>query len=139
MQTSNQNFTILPNSLAGNLGIKLVSMKEGLVKATMPVDERTTRPASPTDILNGGASIALAETISGYGSLALCSTDMTPCGIQVSANHVRIVPEGTYVEATARLVHRGKTTHIWNVDITTPDGKMVCTARIVNLIIKKRS
>ena len=56
----------------------------------------------------------------------------------VSASHLRMVPVGTYVEATGRLIHRGRTSHLWNVDITTPDGKLVSTARIVNQIVKKR-
>lgn len=49
-----------------------------------------------------------------------------------------MVPIGTYVEAVGKLVHRGRTSHVWNVDITTPEGKLVSTARIVNLIVKKR-
>ena len=61
-----------------------------------------------------------------------------PSGIQISANHVHMVPIGTYVEAVGKLVHRGRTSHVWNVDISTPEGKLVSTARIVNLIVKKR-
>ena len=72
MQTSEQTPYELPESLGKNLGIQLVSIEEGYVKATMPVDERTSRPCEPKDILNGGASLALAETVAGYGSIPLC-------------------------------------------------------------------
>ena len=125
----------LSDSMGAHLGIKFQTVQEGYVKATMPVDARTCQPFG---ILNGGASLALAEIVAGHGSVPLCSPDQMPCGIQVSANHVRMVRTGSYVEATGRLIHRGRTSHIWNVDITDPEGRLVSTARIVNQIVKKR-
>lgn len=125
----------LSDSMGAHLGIKFQTVQEGYVKATMPVDARTCQPFG---ILNGGASLALAEIVAGHGSVPLCSPDQMPCGIQVSANHVRMVRTGSYVEATGRLIHRGRTSHIWNVDITGPEGRLVSTARIVNQIVKKR-
>lgn len=125
----------LSDSMGAHLGIKFQSIQEGYVKATMPVDARTCQPFGA---LNGGASLALAEIVAGHGSVPLCSPNQMPCGIQVSANHVRMVRTGSYVEATGRLIHRGRTSHIWNVDITDPEGRLVSTARIVNQIVKKR-
>ncbi len=125
----------LSDSMGAHLGIKFQTVQEGYVKATMPVDARTCQPFG---ILNGGASLALAEIVAGHGSVPLCSPDQMPCGIQVSANHVRMVRTGSYVEATGCLIHRGRTSHIWNVDITDPEGRLVSTARIVNQIVKKR-
>lgn len=125
----------LSDSMGAHLGIKFQSIQEGYVKATMPVDARTCQPFG---VLNGGASLALAEIVAGHGSVPLCSPNQMPCGIQVSANHVRMVRTGSYVEATGRLIHRGRTSHIWNVDITDPEGRLVSTARIVNQIVKKR-
>lgn len=125
----------LSDSMGAHLGIKFQTVQEGYVKATMPVDARTCQPFG---ILNGGASLALAEIVAGHGSVPLCSPDQMPCGIQVSANHVRMVRTGSYVEATGRLIHRGRTSHIWNVDITDPEGRLVSTAHIVNQIVKKR-
>lgn len=125
----------LSESMGAHLGIKFQTVQEGYVKATMPVDARTCQPFG---VLNGGASLALAEIVAGHGSVPLCSPNQMPCGIQVSANHVRMVRTGSYVEATGRLIHRGRTSHIWNVDITDPEGRLVSTARIVNQIVKKR-
>lgn len=125
----------LSDSMGAHLGIKFQTVQEGYVKATMPVDARTCQPFG---VLNGGASLALAEIVAGHGSVPLCSPNQMPCGIQVSANHVRMVRTGSYVEATGRLIHRGRTSHIWNVDITDPEGRLVSTARIVNQIVKKR-
>lgn len=104
-------------------------------KPQMPVDERTCQPFG---ILNGGASLALAEIVAGHGSIPLCSANEMPCGIQVSANHLHMVPKGEFVIATGRLIHRGRTSHLWNVDITNQEGKLISTARIVNQIVKKR-
>ena len=130
MQTDLIKTLETPLSLAQNIGIEMISIEDGLVKASMPVDERTSRPCEPKDILNGGASLALAETTAGYGSLKICSDEEMPVGIQISANHLSM--------ATGTLIHKGRTQHVWNVDITTEDGKLVSTARITNLIVKKR-
>ena len=136
-ESSIQNLPDLNGSMGEQLGIKFVSVDEGKVIATMPVDHRTCQPFG---ILNGGASLALAEIVAGHGSVPLCTPYEMPCGIQVSANHVGMVKvqEGAYVIAKGTLIHRGRTNHIWNVDIVTPDEKLISTARIVNQIVKKR-
>lgn len=141
MQTSENSTNKQPdlsNSMGEILGIEFISVEEGKVKATMPVDHRTSQPFG---ILNGGASLALAEIVAGHGSVPLCSDNEMPCGIQVSASHLGMVrvENGAYVIAEGKLIHRGRTTHLWNVDITTPEGKLISTARIVNQIVKKRS
>ena len=140
MQNSDNMANSLPDlrdSMGEHIGIKFISMEEGKVVATMPVDNRTSQPFG---ILNGGASLALAEIVAGHGSVPLCAPNEMPCGIQVSANHVGMVrvEEGAFVTATGTIVHRGRTTHIWNIDITNQTGKLISTARVVNQIVKKR-
>lgn len=140
MQNSEKSIHDLPDlkgSMGEHLGIEFTSIEEGKVEATMPVDHRTCQPFG---ILNGGASLALAEMVAGHGSVPLCTPNEMPCGIQVSANHVGMVrvQEGAYVIAKGTLIHRGRTSHIWNVDIVTPENKLISTARIVNQIVKKR-
>ncbi|WP_163710369.1 PaaI family thioesterase [Mangrovibacterium lignilyticum] len=124
----------MKDSLISNLGIKIESIDDGEVTASMPVSEKTMRPGG---ILHGGASLALAETIAGLGSILIIdATEYDARGIQVTANHVGGMTEGT-VLATAKIVHQGKQTHIWNVDITNKEGKLISTARVTNMIIKK--
>lgn len=128
-----------PDSASGlceHLGIRFVSMEEGLVTATMPVDERTCQPFG---ILHGGASLALAESVAGQGSLQLCHQGYVPCGIQVSGNHLRMVRLGQTVTAQGRLLYGGKSQHVWSVDIMAPDGELVSTVRVVNQIVKRRA
>lgn len=102
------------------------------VRAEMPVDHRTSQPFG---MLSGGASLALAEMLAGYGSLKRCGKGRRPCGIQVSGNHVSGVKSGGKVIATGTLVHRGQSSHVWNVDVRTPEGRLVSTVRVVNMIL----
>lgn len=102
------------------------------VRATMPVNERTCHPYGG---LSGGASMALAETLAGLASCAICP-GMECLGIEVTASHIRAAFMGETVVATARIIHRGKTIHRWNVDICNAEGKLVSNVRVTNLIVK---
>ncbi|WP_455674953.1 PaaI family thioesterase [Phocaeicola sp.] len=123
------------NSMVGHLGITFLPSDDGKVYAEMPVDRRTSQPFG---MLNGGASLALAEIVAGHGSLQLCQPGEYACGVQVSGNHISTVAVGGKVLAKGELIHKGSSSHIWNVDITTPEGKLVSTVRVVNFIIAKR-
>ncbi len=120
-----------PRTMAENLGIEFLPDDGDEVRARMPVDHRTSQPWG---LLNGGASLALAEILAGHGSLGLCGPGERPCGVQVSGIHVSPAMAGSDVFARARLIHRGASTHVWNVDITTGDGRLVSTARVVNRV-----
>ncbi len=124
----------LQNSLVGNLGIKIESVDEGEIVASMPVDQRTMRPGG---ILHGGSSLALAETIAGLGSILLIdANEYDARGIQISGNHTGSASEGS-VTAVAKIVHQGKQTHVWNVEITNNSGRLISTVRVTNMIVKK--
>ncbi|MDR2533355.1 MAG: Cof-type HAD-IIB family hydrolase [Tannerellaceae bacterium] len=123
------------HSLTGNLGIQYTYADEGRIEATMPVDERTRQPFG---ILHGGATLALAETVAGFGSMILCRPDEMMVGMQVSGNHVSSAREGDTVRAVATVIHRGRSSHVWNVDVFTSTDKLVSTVRVVNSILKKR-
>ncbi|MDY5656012.1 MAG: PaaI family thioesterase [Prevotella sp.] len=99
--------------------------------ASMRVDESSRQPMG---YLSGGASLALAETLAGAGSAALCP-DKVCVGIQVSGSHVRAVPDGDTVNALARIVHQGSTLHVWNVDLTDGCGRLISTAHVTNYIL----
>lgn len=122
-------------SMAGHLGIRFLPSDDEDIHAEMPVDHRTSQPFG---MLNGGASLALAEIVAGHGSMSLCREGEYACGVQVSANHVSAVPAGGKVTACGHLIHRGGSSHVWNVDITTPEGSLVSTVRVVNFILKKK-
>ncbi|MDR2914389.1 MAG: Cof-type HAD-IIB family hydrolase [Tannerella sp.] len=122
-------------ALMGNLGIQYTYASEDRVEATMPVDERTRQPFG---ILHGGATLALAETVAGLGSLILCKPDEIMVGMQVSGNHVSSAHEGDTVRAVGTIIHKGRSSHVWNIDIYTSTDKLVSSIRVVNSVIKKR-
>lgn len=123
------------DSLISHLGMVVTDITPTEVKATMPVDDRTCQPFG---VLHGGASLALAETMAGVGSLMLVQEDEWAVGMEVTGNHVSSVPKGIVLHAVATLMHKGRTTHLWNTDIFTPENRLVSTVRVLNSIIKKK-
>ena len=123
------------HALMGNLGIQYTYASDERVEATMPVDYRTRQPFG---ILHGGATLALAETVAGLGSMIICEPDEIVVGMQVSGNHISSAHEGDTVRAVATIVHKGRSSHVWNVDVFTSTNKLVSSIRGVNSVIKKR-
>ncbi|MDH6358753.1 Cof-type HAD-IIB family hydrolase [Parabacteroides sp. PF5-9] len=123
------------HALMGNLGIQYTFASEDRVEATMPVDVRTRQPFG---ILHGGATLALAETVAGLGSMIICKPDEIVVGMQVSGNHMSSAQEGDTVRAVATIIHKGRSSHVWDVHIYTSTDKLVSAVRVVNSVIKKR-
>lgn len=117
------------------LGIKLTEVGEGKVIATMPVDERTRQPYG---YLHGGASVALAETVASIGAAALIDLEEEVCfGLEINANHVRSKREGM-VTAHGEVIHRGRTTMVWTINILDEEEKLVSVSRCTVAIVPKR-
>jgi 1,4-dihydroxy-2-naphthoyl-CoA hydrolase len=126
--------TLNLNSLAGQLGIEFIEVGDDFLTARMPVDERTKQPFG---ILHGGASAALAETV-GSVAATLC-IDMTQryaMGLDINANHLKPVRSG-FVYGTARPVHLGRRTHVWEIKITDEAQNLVCISRLTLMIVDK--
>ena len=117
-----------PN-IADNLGMDFIST---------PDDETCvdSRNCQPMGLLSGGATLALAEYMAGVGSSILCP-DRACVGVNVSGSHVRSAFEGDTVTATAHIVHRGRTLHVWNVTVAGSDGKTISTVSVMNFITDK--
>ncbi len=122
------------STLMGNLGIQYTFASAERVEATMPVDKRTRQPFG---ILHGGATLALAETVAGMGSMVACRPDEFVVGMQVSGNHISSAHEGDTVRAVATVVHMGRSSHVWNVDVFTSTGKLVSSVRVVNSVMQR--
>lgn len=121
------------NTLVENLGIEFLEASEGEVVARMPVDHRTIQPFK---ILHGGASLALAETVASAGSMML--VDLTTSGIvgmEVNGNHIGKATAG-FVTATAKLVHQGRRTHVWNVEIEDENKTKIMIGRVTVMVIE---
>ncbi|MBN2262016.1 MAG: hotdog fold thioesterase [Prolixibacteraceae bacterium] len=127
---------ICQKTLVSNLGIEFTGMSKSSLTARMPVDYRTTQPMG---YLHGGASLALAETVGSGASLLLVDiAKYNVFGMNVSASHISSVREG-WVIATAILVHQGRSTHVWDVEIKDESGKLISVARVTNAIVEKNS
>jgi len=120
------------NSLVAHLGIELTEVGEDWLRGTMPVDARTHQPFG---ILHGGASVALAETLGSMaGNLTVDTSKEMVVGVEINANHLRAVREGV-VTGTARPLHVGRTTQVWEIRIENEQGKLVCVSRITLAVV----
>ena len=83
--------------------------------------------------------MAFAETLAGLGSMLIVDfSDFEVLGIQVNGNHTGVLKSGKAV-ASATIVHRGKQTHVWNVDVKDETGRLISTARVTNMIVKREN
>ena len=116
-----------------HLEIEVVEIGDDFVRGKMPVDHRTHQPLG---ILHGGASVVLAESLGSIASnLVVDSTKQYAVGMEVNANHLRPVSKG-YVHGTAKAVHIGRKSHVWSIEITNDEGKMVCMSRLTMMVVE---
>ena len=122
-------------TLSETLGMEFAVDDAGNLRASMPVDERSFQPMR---LLHGGATAALAETLGSMGSAVLIErSKQGVVGIELGANHLRGVKSGS-VTASGKLIHKGRTTHVWDISVTNDSGELVAVCRITNLIIDQR-
>ena len=121
-------------TLVSHLGIRYTEVGEDFLCASMPVDARTKQPAG---ILHGGASVALAETLGSTGANLVVDMDKKLCvGLEINANHIRAMREGE-VRGTARPLHVGATTQVWEIRISDEKDRLVCVSRITMAVLDK--
>lgn len=116
------------------LGIEFTEIGPDYLRATMPVDARTHQPHG---LLHGGASVLLAETL---GSTAgnLCVGEGSLCvGLEINANHLLAVREGL-VTGTARALHVGRSTQVWEIRIEETTGRLACISRLTLAVVPQR-
>ena len=119
-------------SMVENLGILVIEAGDDWLRGTMPVDARTKQPYG---LLHGGASVALAETLGSMaGGLCVDSATEAVVGLEINANHLRAVREGMVI-GTARALHVGRSTHVWEIRIENEAGKPVCISRITLAVV----
>ncbi len=123
-------------TLMEHLSIQVSDITEEYIEATMPVDERSSQAMQS---LHGGASIALGETLGGYGSYLILPQDYHPVGLQIGGNHVAMAKQGDTIRAVGQLIHHGRTTHLWQIDLYSQDtGKLISTIKLTNSILSSR-
>ena len=122
------------NTMISHVGIEVTEIGDDFLCGRMPVDQRTRQPFG---ILHGGASVVLAETLASIGcQFTIDWTKLRAVGLEINANHIRAVSEG-FVTGTARAVHLGRRTQVWEIRITDPRGKLSCISRITMAVIER--
>lgn len=133
----NKNLTVerlnaQTGNLVSHLGIEVITIEEGRVTASMPVDERTIQPLG---LLHGGASVVLAETLGSIGAISCIDSELyAPVGLEINANHIKSARSGR-VYGTATALHIGKKTQVWEIKIHNEQQELVCASRITLAII----
>jgi 1,4-dihydroxy-2-naphthoyl-CoA hydrolase len=124
------------NTLVDHLGIKITEIGPDFLKGTLPVDRRTHQTMG---ILHGGASVALAESLASLGAnLCLDNSQRVCVGQEINANHVRPVMSGV-VTGTARPVHIGSRSQVWQVEIRDEAERLVCISRMTLAIVEREA
>ncbi len=119
-------------NMVGHLGIAFTAIGADYLTATMPVDARTKQPFG---LLHGGASVVLAETIASTASSLVVDLNAYRCvGLEINANHVKSAREGRVI-GTARPVHLGRMTQVWEVRIEDETGRLICISRMTMAVV----
>ncbi len=114
-----------------HLGIEFVEVGEDFLRARVPVDRRTRQPYG---LLHGGVSVVLAETLGSVGAAFACPPGHRVVGLDINANHLRAVSAG-WVTGTARPVHLGRTTQVWQIDLHDDRGRPTCVSRLTMAVL----
>jgi 1,4-dihydroxy-2-naphthoyl-CoA hydrolase len=122
------------NTTVPHLGIEFLEVGDDFIRARAPVDQRTKQPAG---ILHGGISVVLAETLGSCGAVCASPEGQQAVGLDINANHLRSTTSG-WVTGTARPVHVGRSTQVWQIDIVNDAGQLTCVSRITMAMLSPR-
>jgi 1,4-dihydroxy-2-naphthoyl-CoA hydrolase len=119
------------NTTVAHLGIEFLEVGDDFIRARAPVDSRTRQPMG---ILHGGISVLVAEMLGSVGAACASPPGHRAVGLEINANHLRSVAEG-WVMGISRPVHIGRSTHVWQIDLTNEKGQPTCVSRITMMIL----
>ena len=123
------------STLMETLEIEYIDAGEDFLTAKMPVNSRVHQPMG---LLHGGATVALAESVGSAASMLFINPEKQEArGIEISANHLKSKREGT-VFCTAKIVHQGRSIHLWEMKITDEEGKLISLCKLTNMILPRR-
>ena len=123
------------NTLMETLEIEYIDAGEDFLIAKMPVNSRVHQPMG---LLHGGASVALAESVGSAASIMFVNPEKSEVrGIEISANHLKAKRDGM-VYCTAKIVHKGRSIHLWEIRITDENDNLVCLCKLTNMILPRK-
>ena len=123
------------NTLMQTLEIEYIDAGPDFLVAKMPVNSKVHQPMG---LLHGGATVALAESVGSTASLLFVdSKEQEVRGIEISANHLKSKKEGT-VFGTARIIHKGRTLHLWEIKITDEEDNLISICKLTNIVLQRK-
>ncbi len=126
--------TIHLDTAVAHLGIEFLEVGDDFIRARVPVDGRTRQPYG---LLHGGVSVVLAETLGSCGAAYAAPEGHRAVGLDINANHLRGATSG-WVTGITRPVHIGRSTHVWQIDLTNEAGELTCVSRITMAMLLPR-
>jgi 1,4-dihydroxy-2-naphthoyl-CoA hydrolase len=119
-------------TMVEHIGIIITEVGPDFLKGTMPVDHRTVQPMQ---ILHGGASVALAETLGSIAANLVVDSEKKYCvGLDINANHIRAAKK-RLVTGVAKPLHLGFSTQVWSIEITDVENRLVCISRLTMAVL----
>ena len=125
---------ISANTAVAHLGIEFMEVGDDFIRARVPVDPRTIQPYG---LLHGGVSVVLAETLGSCGAVYASPEGHRAVGLDINANHLKGAISG-WVTGTARPVHLGRTTQVWQMELHNDAGELTCVSRITMAVLAPR-
>jgi uncharacterized protein (TIGR00369 family) len=123
--------TLQQDTGSAHVGIEILEIGDDFIRGRMPVDARTRQPYG---LLHGGMSVVLAETLGSVGAVHACPPGQRVVGLEINANHLRGVRSG-WVTGFARPLHMGRSTHVWQIDLSDEAGRLTCVARLTLAVL----
>jgi len=124
---------IIPNTLMETLGIRYIYVGDNEVHAQMPINEKVHQPLG---LLHGGASVALAESVGSAASHLFIEKGQEVRGIEISSNHLKSARSGMAI-AKAKIIHKGRTTHLWEIRIENENGDLLSLCKLTNIVLSR--
>ena len=123
------------NTLMQTLNIEYVDAGPDYLVATMPVNSSVHQPMG---LLHGGATVALAESVGSAASMLFVNSEVSEVrGIEIAANHLKPKRDGI-VTATARIVHKGRSIHLWEIRVVDENDHLISLCKLTNMVLPKR-
>ncbi|MFN3377080.1 MAG: hotdog fold thioesterase [Burkholderiaceae bacterium] len=122
------------NTAVSHLGIEITEIGDDYLRGRVPVDHRTKQPFG---LLHGGVSVVLAESLGSMGAYYASPEGHHAVGLDINANHLRSATSG-WVTGTARAVHIGRSTQVWQIDMHNEAGELTCVSRLTMAILAPR-
>ena len=119
------------DTAVSHLGMEFLEVGDDFIRGRVPVDKRTQQPFG---LLHGGVSVVLAEALGSCGAHYSCPEGHRAVGLDINANHLKSATSG-WVTGITRPVHRGRTTHVWAIELSNDAGELTCVSRITMAVL----